>query len=231
MQGPKHIAVILDGNRRYAKKKGVPAWLGHDLGAKKLDEFLEWCKEYKVEELTLYTFSLENFNREKKEVDHLFELFRKKLKEVEKDKRSEKEGVKINFVGNKDRFPKDIVDRMDAIESRTKNNTKFTLNFAMGYSGRQEIIDATSKIAILISQKKIKWQDIDETLFRKYLYVHSDPDLLIRTGGEQRISNFLLFQSAYTEFVFTKKLWPEFTKNDFVLALKDFSQRDRRFGK
>lgn len=231
MNIPKHVAIILDGNRRYAKKKGLPGWSGHLIGSKKVDKLLDWCKELKIREITLYTFSMENFKRSKMEINHLMNLFRKRFEKENKDKKIMKEGVRIRFIGRKYMFPKDLQKSMAELEKKTKNNKNYLFNFAMGYSGRTELVDAVKKIAEKVKKKTLKTKNINEEIIRKHLYLQDYPDLIIRTAGEKRISNFLIFQAAYSELVFVNKFWPEFSKKDFINCIKEFSQRERRFGK
>ena len=223
--GPSHIAIILDGNRRYAMKHKLELYKGHEIGAKKVEQLLDWCYELGVKELTLYSFSTENFNRNEREVGFLMGLFRNQLKRLINDKRLDKNKIRVNFIGRLALFPKDIQDEMEDIMKKTKKYDKFTVNFAMGYGSKQEIVDAVNK---LLSKKA---NNVDENSFEDYLYLKSKPDLLIRPGGELRVSNFLLWQMAYTELYFTERLWPEFTREDLVKAIEDYKKRERRFGK
>ncbi len=225
MNAPKHIAIILDGNRRFSRKHKLVLWKGHELGAKKVEELLDWCYELGVKELTLYSFSTENFNRNEREVGFLMNLFKNQLKRLRDDKRLDKNEIRVNFIGRLALFPKDIQDEMEDIMEKTKKYDKFTVNFAMGYGSRQEIVDAVNKLL----KKGIK--EVGEKEFENYLYLKDAPDLLIRPGGELRVSNFLLWQMAYTELYFTERLWPEFTKKDLIKAIEDFKCRERRFGK
>ncbi len=222
---PKHIAIILDGNRRFSKKKGVASFRGHYKGAKKIDQLLNWALELGIKELTLYTFSLENFNRGKKEVDYLFDLFRKNIKNLKNDERIDKHKIRVRFIGRLRMFPKDLWEDMQELMKITRKYNGFKLNFAMAYGSKAEIVDMVSKIV----KKKIK--KIDEEVVRNNLYLKDSPDLLIRPGGEQRLSNFLLFQMAYTELYFIDRLWPQFSKKDFVNAIDGFKKRERRFGR
>jgi len=221
----KHVAIILDGNRRYSKKKHIPSFSGHYKGAKKIEELLNWSLELGVKELTLYTFSLENFNRSKKEVQYLFGLFRRNLSKLKNDKRIDKDRIRLSFIGRINMFPKDIQKDMRYLMGKTKKYDNLKLNFAMAYSSKGEVVDMIKKI----SKKKIK--NINEKTVMDNLYLKDSPDLLIRPGGEKRLSNFLLLQMAYTELYFTDKLWPEFSKKDFIKALEEFEKRGRRFGK
>ncbi len=225
-----HIGIILDGNRRYAKKKGLMQWQGHKEGANKVAELMDWVKELGINEITLYSFSVENFNRSEKEKDVLFKLFKESIKKLNKDKRID-DDIRINFIGRLRMFPKDIVDDMKKIMERTKNNKGYTINFAMAYGGRQEIVDAAKKIASKVKSGGISEEDINEDTITDNLYLSSEPDMIIRPGGEKRVSNFLLWQSYYSEWHFTDKLWPEFTKEDLINAIEDYNSRERRLGK
>jgi tritrans,polycis-undecaprenyl-diphosphate synthase [geranylgeranyl-diphosphate specific] len=228
---PKHIGIILDGNRRFSKKLMLKPWKGHEFGAKKVEKLLDWSKEFNVRELTLYAFSIENFDRPKQEFDYLMELFRKEFDRLIDDKRVMADKLRLNFIGRIWMFPKDIQEKMNDLMKKTKNNDGFFLNFAMAYGGRAEIIDATKKIAEKVKEGKLDIKDINEELFNKNIYLESEPDLIIRTGGEQRLSGFLLWQGSYAEIFWVDHLWPEFSKEDFVKSLESYSERDRRFGK
>lgn len=227
---PKHIAIILDGNRRFAKKLGLQPWKGHDFGLRKLDDLFNWCRELGIKELTLYSFSTENFKRAKQEISYLFDLFRQEFSKIKQKKGIFKDNIKINFIGRLDMFPKDIRKAMLEIMEKTKKHKHFTVNFAMAYGGRQEIVDGIKKIAKNIKINKIKIKDINENLITKNLYLQREPDLVIRPGGEVRTSNFLTWQSVYSEWVFFDKLWPEFTKKDLEDCIDKFNKRERRFG-
>lgn len=222
---PHHIALVLDGNRRFSRKHKLVLWKGHELGAKKVEELLDWCYELGVKELTLYSFSTENFNRNEREICFLMNLFKNQLKRLRDDKRLDKDKINVNFIGRLALFPKDIQDEMEDIMEKTKKYDKFTVNFAMGYGSRQEIVDAVNKLL----KKGIK--EVSEKEFENCLYLKDAPDLLIRPGGELRVSNFLLWQMAYTELYFTERLWPEFTKKDLIKAIESYKKRERRFGK
>ena len=225
---PKKIAIILDGNRRYAKKLGLQQWKGHEFGIKKLEELLDWCLELEIKELTLFSFSTENFNRSKNEINFLFGLFKKKFEEMKNDDEILKKGIRINLIGRIEMFPADIRKSMQETAEKTKGNDKLTVNFALAYGGRQEIIDSVKKI--LANNPNINPASINEELISNNLYLKSEPDLVIRPGGEIRTSNFLTWQSVYSEWIFINKLWPEFTKNDLVKCINEFNSRERRFG-
>jgi len=225
------IAIILDGNRRFAKKKGLNPWLGHKFGVENVKNIIEWCQELGVKELTLYTFSIDNFKRSEKEIKFLFRLFKRYIKQLKNDKRLSENGIRINHIGRLNMFPKDIQKEMHEVMKKTKKNNKFRLNFAMAYSGRAEITDAIKKILKKIKNKEIDENYIDENLINENLYLSTSPDILIRPGGEKRISDFLIWQSNYSELFFIDKLWPEFTKEDLIAIINEFKQRERRFGR
>jgi len=228
---PKHIGIIVDGNRRFAKRLMMKPWKGHEWGAKKFEQLLEWCKEYKVKELTLYTFSIENFNRPKQEFDFLMDLFEKEFKKIKHEDKIYDEKIKINFIGRINMFPENIQKQMKDLMASTKSHNNFIVNFAMAYGGRAEIIDATKKIAQQIKEGKLNIDEINEEVFSKNIYMESEPDLIIRTS-ERRLSGFLLWQGSYAEIQFLPEvLWPEFSKEHFVKCLEDYSNRQRRFGK
>ncbi len=228
---PKHVALILDGNRRFAKRLMMKPWKGHEWGEKKVEELLTWCKELDIKELTLYTFSLENFDRPKKEFDYLMKIFRDGFTRIKNDPRLEENNIKVNFIGKMEMFPKDLFDAMKALEEKTKNNSKYIMNFAMAYGGQDEIIDAVKKIAEKVKSGKLDIKEINKETFEQNLYMKARPDMIIRTGGEKRSSNFLPYQSAYSEWFYVEKMWPEFEKEDLIACLKEYSQRQRRFGK
>ena len=228
---PKHVGIILDGNRRFAKRLMLKPWKGHEWGYKKVRELLMWCKEFKVKELTLYAFSLENFNRPKPEFDYLMDLFERVFREAKEDKEIHENKIRINFIGRLEKFPEKVKKAMVDLMDSTKSHSDFIVNFAMAYSGRAEIIDATKKIAEQIREGKLDIDQINEEVFKKYIYLESEPDLIIRTS-EKRLSGFLLWQGSYAEIEFLPDtLWPEFSKEQFVKCLVDYSNRERRFGK
>ena len=227
-----HVAIILDGNRRYAKKLGLQPWKGHAFGLRKLEELFNWCMDLGVKELTLYCFSTENFKRAKKEVDYIFNLFWEEFSKMNKGQGIFKDKVKVNVIGRSYMFPKSMQKAMIEAMQKTKNNKKLIVNFALAYGGRQEITDAVKEIARKVKKGKIKVDGISEDLITSYLNLKSEPGLVIRPGGEVRTSNFLIWQSAYSEWVFVKdKLWPEFMKLDLENCIKEFNRRERRFGK
>lgn len=220
----KHIAIILDGNRRYAEKIGIPKFKGHEKGYDKIKELLTWCMELGIEEVTLYCLSTENFKRDKGEINYLFNLFRNQIGEFKKDKTIHENKVKISFIGRLSLFPEDMQKSMKEIMETTKDYGNYKLNLALAYGGRAEIIDAIKKII----EEGIKC--IDEETIKKNLYIPDDVDVLIRPGGEKRLSNFLLWQNSYAELFFLDKLWPEFEKEDLIAIIEEFKIRERRFG-
>lgn len=227
---PEHIAIILDGNRRFAKKKGMQPWKGHNFGAKNVEDLLKWCRDLGIKELTLYSFSMDNFKRPEREKKAIFDLLKKNFEKLEKDDRLMKNGIKVRFIGRIGMFPKDIQEGMQKLMKKTNENKRFKVNFAMAYSGKAEITDSIRKIINKINNKEININNINEDLIKNNLYLSSNPDIFIRPGGEKRLSDFLIWQSAYSELFFLDKLWPEFTKEDLVSIIKEFKQRERRFG-
>ena len=226
---PRHVGIILDGNRRFSKKLMLKPWKGHEYGAKKIESLLEWCKELNIKEITLYCFSIENFNRPKEEFNYLMNLFKEEFIKLKDDSRLNE--IKVNFIGRINMFPKEVLNSMNVLMEKTKNNKPYILNFAMAYGGRAEVIDATRKIAEQVKNGKLDVDKINEEVFEKNLYTASEPDLIIRTSGEKRTSGFLIYQGAYAELIFIDKMWPEFEKEDFINAIKEYSNRERRFGK
>lgn len=227
----QHIAFIMDGNRRWAKARGLPIIAGHEKGAKTLTEVAKAAKDLGVKYITVYAFSTENWKREKSEVEGLMNLLRKYLKESFKE--LEENNARIMFIGERDMLASDIVADMEKIENRTAKNDGITLCVALSYGGRQEIVAATRKIAELAQNGGLNIKDIDEKKFSDMLYTKDlpDPDLLIRTSGEERISNFLLWQLSYSEFYFSDTLWPDFSKEELVKIIDEYKNRERRYGK
>lgn len=222
----RHIAIILDGNRRYAKKLLKEPWKGHDFGADKVEKLLNWCKELKVSELTLYLFSMQNFNRDKKEIDYFMDLFCRFFEKKETKDKIHHNKVKITFIGRTYLLPHKVQEIINKVQEESKDYTGSQVNFAMAYGGREEIVDGVNKIL-----KEGKVREVDEKKISEYLQLQSQPDLIIRTGGERRTSNFLIWQSWYSEWFFVDKYWPEFEKEDLIKVLEEFNQRERRFGK
>lgn len=227
---PKHIAIIMDGNGRWAKERNMPRSYGHKAGAENIRDIVKECDKIGVKYLTLYSFSTENWKRPKEEVDTLMKLLvqylRSELKELDKN------NVIINSIGDISALPLICQDELKKAYENTKNNTGLTLNLALNYGGRDEIVTAVKKILKDVDKGKIKAEDINESLFSDYLYTAGmpDPDIIIRPSGEKRISNFLLWQGAYTEFWYSNINWPAFKKEDLLKAILDYQKRDRRFG-
>jgi tritrans,polycis-undecaprenyl-diphosphate synthase [geranylgeranyl-diphosphate specific] len=229
---PKHVAVIMDGNRRFSKRLMMKPWKGHEWGAEKLEQLLLWCQELGVQELTVYAFSVQNFNRPQEEFDMLMKIFHGSAKKMrEKVAAGQYQDVRITFIGRLTMFPQNVQDEMYALMRETESKTGFRLNIAMGYGGREEVLDAVKKLGEQLAAGTLAVQDINEEVFSKSLYMDHEPDLVIRTGGEHRTSNFLMWQSHYSEWVFVEKLWPEFEKEDFLAAVQSFNNTERRFGK
>ena len=223
-----HVAIILDGNGRWAKKRGMPRTFGHEQGLKTLLRTTNDCLELGIKELTVFAFSTENWNRDEKEVEYLMSAPVKYFEENAEKWNSK--NVKIVFVGRKDRFPTPTLDAINKIMLKTENNTALTLNVAFDYGGRNDILETTKLISSRVKEGLIDLEDITESYISQNLNVINDVDLLIRTSGELRVSNFLLWQMAYSEFYFTKCLWPDFNKKELVKAILSFQKRNRRFG-
>lgn len=225
---PNHVAIIVDGNGRWAKEKELPRSMGHDAGFKRLKEITSYAFNKGIKVVSVYVFSTENFKRSKEEVDHLMNLF---VNGFKKDKFYLKENIKVVFSGRKEPLRQDVLEAMDKIVSDTKDNTKGILNICLNYGSRSEIIDAIKKIVNEVENGKLNIDEISEEMYHKYLYQDlPDVDLMIRTSGELRLSNFLLWQNSYAEFYFPKTYFPDFTKKEFDKAIVEYTSRDRRFG-
>lgn len=225
-----HLAIIMDGNRRWAKRNNKSIQDGHKAGAEKLNEIIDWCIEFSIKYLTVFAFSTENWKRDENEINYIMSLIRKYLSSKEND--FDKKGIKIKAIGIEDKIDEDIIKSVRKIEENTKNNNVMQLNIAFNYGGRTEIIDVTKRIAKQVKDGSLKIEDINENIFKNNLYYGniSDPDLIIRTGGEFRISNFLLWEMAYSEFYFTDNLWPDFNKDLLLNIINNFKMRERRYG-
>ena len=230
MEKLKHVALIVDGNGRWAKERGKSRSEGHLEGAKNLERIiLHTAKNTEIEVLSLYVFSTENFKRDKKEVDYLMNLFIKWFNLSRKKYKNE--NIKILFSGRKEPLSDKVYESMKQMQEDTKNNTGLVVNFCLNYGGRAEIVDATKKIAVKIQNNELQPEDITEELFSKNLYNDlPDVDFVIRTSGEQRISNFLLYQMAYSELYFSDTLWPDFSEKELDEILAAYARTDRRFG-
>ena len=227
---PKHIAIIMDGNGRWAEQRSLTRIAGHQKGIKRAKEVIRSCRKLGIQVLTLYAFSTENWNRPQKEIKTLMRLLKRFL--TAEGNQLIRNNIRLNTIGAIDELPQEVNQVLSEIMDKTKDNSGMVLNAALSYSGRSEIIHAIRTIAKDVRKGTVKPQQIDETLFSSYLYTTGlpDPDLLIRTSGELRISNFLLWQLAYTELYITNTLWPDFTEKDLMLALQDYQKRERRFG-
>ena len=227
---PKHIAIIMDGNRRWAKEKGIEAKLGHKAGAENLEKLAYFANDLGLEYLTVYAFSTENWKRTKEEIGALMLLLRAYIDKLLK--RTTSDNIRIKVLGDIEKIDEGLKNDILKIVERTKNNTGLTLNIAFNYGGRDEITKAVKKIASKVENSELNIQDINEQLISDNLYTEGepDPDLVIRTGGEQRVSNFLLWQIAYAEFLFVQKYWPDFSEEDLVNAIVTFQNRNRKFG-
>ncbi|MBU5669080.1 isoprenyl transferase [Peptoniphilus sp. MSJ-1] len=227
---PSHIGIIMDGNGRWAKKRNLPRTFGHKEGTKRVIDIVETAYKLNIKSLTLYAFSTENWKRPEDEISKLMDLLAYYIKnQLEK---IIKNNIKINVLGDYTKFPSSIVKLIDNALQRTESNDKMILNIALNYGGQTEIVDATKKIVKDIGDNKISIDDINTETFKDYLYTkgQSDLDLLIRPSGEFRVSNFLLYQLAYSEFYFSDILWPDFNENEFYKAIYDYQNRNRRFG-
>jgi undecaprenyl diphosphate synthase len=227
---PLHVAIIMDGNGRWAKARGLPRTIGHQRGAEAVRRTVAGAAELGISHLTLFGFSSENWKRPAAEIDDLMALLRFYLRsEIAELHRN---GVRIRVVGDRDRLADDIVALIDDAETRTRNNRRLNLAVALSYGGRAEIARAARRLAQAVEAGELAADDIDEATFARQLLTVDmpDPDLVIRTSGEKRISNFLLWQSAYAELVFMDRLWPDFTKDDLEDAIREFHRRDRRYG-
>lgn len=227
---PRHIAVIMDGNGRWAEKRSLNRIAGHRTGIKRAKEVISSCRELGIEALTIYAFSTENWSRPKREIKALMTLLKRFVRN--EGRKLVQNNIRLNIIGNINDLPEDVAEVLNEFMQKTKNNTGMILNTALSYSGRSEIIHAVKKIAGDVKEGKLSTRQINEDIFSRYLFTSGvpDPDLLIRTSGELRISNFLLWQMAYTEIYVTNTLWPDFTKKDLMAAIADYQRRERRFG-
>ena len=228
---PKHIAIIMDGNGRWAKKQGMARAFGHENGAKAVRQVVEGCAELGVENLTLYAFSTENWNRPKLEVQTLMRLLISSLKKEIKTLHDN--NIRLCTIGNLNTLPSRVYKELVDVMEKTKLNTRMTLTIALSYGSREELLSTIKEISIKVKNNIISPENIDESIINEHLYTRNlpDVDLLVRTSGEQRISNFLLWQIAYAELYFTNTLWPDFSKEDLYHAIIEYQKRERRFGK
>ena len=230
MRVPNHLAIILDGNGRWASNKGLPRSYGHVVGCDNLEKMCTVIQDMGVKYLTVYAFSTENWKRSQKEVGVLMNLFRRYLKRLLK--RAERDNIRIRVIGRREGLAHDIIRIIDELEGNTKDNTGMHFLISLNYGGRDELIRGITKLACDIKDKNVDHADINESMFEEYLdtYDIPDPDLLIRTSGEQRISNFMLWQLAYSEMYFTETPWPDFKEPQLLEAIKAYNERDRRYG-
>ncbi|SDG22101.1 polyprenyl diphosphate synthase [Sulfitobacter delicatus] len=228
--GPRHVAIIMDGNGRWATQRGRPRLFGHHAGAKRVREIVECCPDVGVEYLTIFAFSTENWKRTQVEVAGLMSLFRRY---ISKEMRALSEyGARVRFIGDRDRLDDKLIKLMGELEETTAHNSRINLTIALNYGGRDEVARATHRLAQDVASGKLDPDSVDEETLPRYLDTHvlPDPDLVIRTSGEARISNFLLWQSAYAEYEFIDTLWPDFTREEFTKLCTAYGGRDRRFG-
>jgi len=231
---PGHIAIILDGNRRWASERMLNSWLGHRFGAQKVRDLLDWCLDLNVKSVTIYAFSTENFMRPPGEVEEIMRIAEEKLREILRDERIHKHRVRVKVIGRLGLLPKGIQELILEVEQATKDYNEHFLNVALAYGGRAEIVDAAKQIAQKIENGDLDSEAITEDVFESHLYTahlpKQDPDLIIRTSGEERLSGFLLWQSAYSELCFLDVYWPDFRRIDLLRAVRTYQKRKRRFG-
>jgi tritrans,polycis-undecaprenyl-diphosphate synthase [geranylgeranyl-diphosphate specific] len=232
---PEHIAIILDGNRRWASDQVLNPWLGHEKGADKVDQLVDWCLKLDVRSVTLYVFSTENFQRPRSEVAEIMRIAEERFRQILTDERICKDKIRVKVLGRVNLLPQDLQKLITDVEKATQDYCEHFLNFAFAYGGRAEIVDAARKIAEEVDQGKLKPESVDEKTFEQHLYTshlpNQDPDLIIRTSGEERLSGFLLWQSAYSELFFLDVYWPDFRLIDLLRAIRTFQRRKRRLGK
>lgn len=231
MKIPKHLGVIMDGNRRYAQKLGLPKIQGHTYGVKTFHKILDWLKDLGVKEVTFYTLSTENLKRSKAEVKVLFEHLRRELKKFRHDERIKRDKIRVRFYGRLHLLPEDLQQLMHELMEATKKHTKHYVNFAVAYGGRAELVDAVSDLVDEASTGTLGASEITEEIISLRLWMKNDMDMVIRTGGAKRTSNFFPWQTIYAEWFFLKKFFPELTKADFSKCFAEFEKRERRFGK
>jgi len=231
---PEHVAIILDGNRRWASERSLNPWIGHYYGAEKIEDLLKWCLDLDVKSVTLYAFSTENFQRPPEEVEQIMKIAEEKLREILKNESIHKHKVRVKAIGRLSLLPKKLQEMIRQVEESTKDYDGRFLNVALAYGGRAEIVDATRKIAQKVESGDLTPKDINEQLFERYLYTahmpKQDPDLIIRTSGEERLSGFLSWQCAYSELCFLDINWPDFRRIDLLRAVRTYQRRKRRFG-
>ncbi len=232
---PRHIGIILDGNRRWAKGQKMDPWEGHWAGGEHVKDFLDWCLNLNINTVTLYAFSTENFKRNEKEVEELMKVYEKALHDVLASDVIKKHQVRVKAIGRRNLLPENLQTLINEVEEQSKSNDKFYLNVALAYGGRAEIVDATKELAQLVKARKLEPEQISEELIEEHLYTkhlpQQEPDLIIRTGSESRLSNFLLWQAAYSELFIVDVYWPDFREIDLQRVIRDYQRRNRRHGK
>lgn len=230
----EHIAIVLDGNRRWASEKDLNPWLGHKKGADTVEQLLDWCDKLNVKNVTLYTFSTENFRRSPEEIEEIMRIAEEKFNKLLTNERIHRNKVNVRVIGRLSLLPESLQQLIANVEKATANYDNQFLNFAFAYGGRAEIVDAAKTIAEKVKNGELDLSDVDESTFERYLYTShmpkQDPDLIIRTSGEERLSGFLLWQSAYSELCFLDVFWPDFRLIDLLRAIRTFQNRRRRYG-
>ena len=226
---PNHIAIIMDGNRRYARKRGLPPQMGHFFGSRKAEKVLEWCYELGIKTLTVFAFSTENFRRSEEEKRNLFQLIKRELFRLAEDKRIHKNRVKVRIIGKKELLPKEVLDAASLVEEKTKNYDNFRLNIAIAYGARQEIAEAVRKVLEKVLNGEVKAEEINLRMIEENLYENMPVDIIIRTGKEMRLSNFLIWQSASKYAYFCDVYWPEFRRIDLLRAIRSWQKRVERW--
>jgi tritrans,polycis-undecaprenyl-diphosphate synthase [geranylgeranyl-diphosphate specific] len=231
---PEHIAIILDGNRRWASENEVNAWMGHKHGADTVEQLLDWTHNLDVKYVTLYTFSTENFSRQSEEVEKIMQIAEERFRKLLNDERVHRDRVHVKVIGRVNLLPLSLQQAISDVEKATANYDRYFWNFAFAYGGRAEIVDAAKTIATKVKENELSVDEVTESTFEKYLYTahmtKQDPDMIIRTSGEERLSGFLLWQAAYSELLFLDVYWPDFRLIDLLRAIRTFQQRKRRFG-
>ncbi len=230
---PRAIGIIMDGNRRWARFEGVEPWIGHRRGKDKVREILEWCKKLGIKGMVLYAFSAENFSRARGEVEEIMKLIKQGFDEIAADPTIAREGIRVRVIGRKHLLPEEVQQSIRTVEDMSRDNDRYDLTFAIAYGGRNEIVDACRDIAREALEGRLDPEAVDEDVVRSHMYASDidDPDLIVRTSGEQRLSNFLPWQSVYAELHFTDVLWPNFSYLEFLRAVRAFQARDRRIGR
>ena len=229
---PAHLAIIMDGNRRFAREAGIEIKDGHAKGRDTLEELLDWCLELDIRILTVYALSTENLARPKEEVEALMDLFDRALRQIAVDERVHRNGIRVRVLGNRGLLPPRVQEAIGIAENATEGYSKYRYNVALGYGGRDEIVEAIRALAREVKEGRLRPEEIDSGAVSRHLYTKDlpDPDLIFRTSGEERISNFLLWQSAYAELYFTDVLWPGLTRLEFLRAIRSYQLRRRRYG-